>query len=71
MLITKALNEEFSVFLLTVPAKRLKQNTMRILLSYLKYEYTEGLPDFMDNLCTDLLYFFDLLDTIDKEIDQS
>jgi hypothetical protein len=71
MQITETLNEEFAIFLLTVPAKRLKQNTIKILLGFLKNEGINGSPDFMINLCTDMLFFFDLLDTIDKELDQS
>ena len=71
MQITETLNEEFAIFLLTVPAKRLKQNIIKILLGFLKNEGINGSPDFMINLCTDMLFFFDLLDTIDKELDQS
>lgn len=71
MQIPETLNEEFAIFLLSVPAKRFKQNTIKILLGFLKNEGVNGSPDFMVTLCTDMLFFFDLLDTIDKELDQS
>lgn len=68
MIITEALCEEFANFLLTVPATRLKQYIVNLLLTHLKYESPDKLPE---NLPGDLIVFFDLLDIIDKETDQS
>lgn len=68
MIITEALCEEFANFLLTVPATRLKQYIVKLLLTHLKYEHSDRLPE---KLPGDLIVFFDLLDTIDKETDQS
>lgn len=71
MLKNEALDEEFSVFILTVPVKRLKQNILRIFFYFLKHECTDGSPEFIEALCEDLEAFFDLLDAIDREVDQS
>ena len=68
---TEILNDEFVSFLQNVPAKRLKQSILKLLLYFLKFECSGELPDFMDALCTDFLFLFDLLDVIDKEVDQS
>lgn len=68
-------NESFikmlEVFLSDVPAKRLKQNIVKLLLDFLKYNCREELPDFMGDLFADLIPLFDLLDAIDRELDQS
>ena len=71
MIIPETLNAGFVQFISSVPVSRLRQNTSKVLSSYLKNECTEGLPDFMDDFLTDLMAFFELLDIIDKEIDQS
>ena len=71
MIVNEVLQAEFAAFLSCVPARRLKQNTMRILLSFLDHEHDTGLPDYMGDLYTDLLLLFHLLDSIDKETDQS
>jgi hypothetical protein len=68
MMITEALCEEFANFLLTVPATRLKQYIVTLLLTHLKYESPKKLPE---KLPGDLIVFFNLLDIIDKETDQS
>lgn len=68
MIITEALCEEFANFLLTVPATRLKQYIVKLLLTHLKYECPDKLPK---SLPDDLIIFFNLLDIIDKETDQS
>jgi hypothetical protein len=68
---TEILNDEFASFLKNVPAKRLKQSITKLLLYFLKFEDTGELPDFMDALYTDFLFLFDLLDVIDREMDQS
>jgi len=71
MVITEPLHAEFIRFLSSVPARRLKQNTVNVLSSYLDHTSQIGLPEFMDDFLTDLMAFFDLLDAIDQEIDQS
>jgi hypothetical protein len=68
MIITETLCEEFANFLLTVPAARLKQYVVKLLLTHLKYEYPDKLPEYLPG---DLIAFFNLLDIIDKEMDQS
>jgi hypothetical protein len=71
MIVNEVLQAEFVAFLSCLPARRLKQNTMRILLSFLDHEHARGLPDYMGDLYTDLLPLFHLLDSIDSETDQS
>ena len=71
MTIPDSLQQEFAHFVLTVPAKRLKQSSTKLLIYFLKFECTDRMPDFMDGLFTDLLSLFDLLDSIDREIDQT
>jgi hypothetical protein len=71
MTITEPLRAEFVRFLSTVPVRRLKQNMIKVLSSYLDHNSQEGLPEFMDDLLTDLMAFFDLLDIIDRQVDQS
>ncbi len=71
MIVNETLQAEFAAFLSCVPARRLKQNTLRILLSFLDHERATGLPDYMGDLYSDLLMLFYLLDSIDNEIDQS
>jgi hypothetical protein len=71
MSINEALRQKFIDFISNVPARRLKDSTTKLLLYFFKFEYTDELSDFKDPLLTDLLFLFDLLDTIDKEIDQS
>jgi hypothetical protein len=68
MRINKALQKVFSEFLSTVPVARLKQNMTRVLLTYLKHESPDGLPEFMDDHFKDLNYFFEFLDNILKEM---
>ena len=70
-MLNQTLNHEFSNFLSNVPAKRLKQSLEKLLFYFLKFECSEKMPDFMDDLLTDFLFLFDLLDNIDKETDQS
>jgi hypothetical protein len=71
MVITEPLHAEFIRFISSVPVRRLKQNTAKVLSSYLDHNSQTGLPDFMDDFLTDLMAFFDLLDTIEQQIDQS
>jgi len=70
-MVKEPLKEALIRFLSDVPAKRLKQNMVKILLDFLKRHGKEGLPNFADDLFADLEPFFDLLDVIDKEVDQS
>ncbi|HMH20475.1 MAG TPA: hypothetical protein VK563_01805 [Puia sp.] len=44
---------------------------LRILLYFLTQECTEGSPTYMKDVLPDLAAFFELLDLIDKEVDQS
>jgi len=65
MLISQPLQEEFSDFISNVPASRLKQNMIRVLLTYLSHECPTGLPEFMDDHFIDLVFLFDFLDNIE------
>ena len=71
MIINESLTKAFNDFLSEVPASRLKQNMVKLLMDFLKQNNKEGLPGFMDDLYTDLIFLFVLLDSIDKETDQS
>lgn len=67
---TNNINLEFFRFLSMVPTNRLKQNLTKILSSYVECKIKEGLPDFMDDLLTDLMGLFELFDAIDREMVQ-
>lgn len=71
MQISENLYGEFADFLSNVPARRLKQSSIKLLLYFLKFECTEGMPDFMDSFFADFTALLDLLDTIECEVDQS
>ena len=64
---------EFIRFLEIVPASRLQENLLRMLIYYMEYKrkHREALPDFMDDLLGDLKGLFELLDVIEREVDQS
>ena len=71
MNINETLYNDFAGFLATVPAKRLKKNTFRILLHYLRARREASAPDFARDLVQDLAPLLSLLDSIDNEVDQS
>jgi len=71
MHLSELLQEQFQEFISNVPARRLRNNMNKLLFYFLKSECSSGLPDFMDPFLTDFLFFTDLLDTIDDEVDQS
>jgi hypothetical protein len=71
MTISENLNKDFAGFLASVPARRLKINTFRILLHYFRTRRQTHQPDFADDLVSDLAPLFALLDSIDHEVDQS
>lgn len=71
MIINETLQAEFTDFVSSVPAKRLKVNIMRLLLSFLKHERITGLPNYADETFTDLVILFDFLSAIDREAGQA
>ena len=63
---------EFVRFLEIVPASRLQENLLRMLIYYMEYKRKrqEALPDFMDDHLIDLVFLFDFLDNIEAESTQ-
>jgi hypothetical protein len=70
MIINETLQTEFADFVSSVPAKRLKINIMRLLLSFLKHERITGLPNYADEAFADLVILLDFLSAIDREAGQ-
>jgi hypothetical protein len=70
MIVNETLQAEFTDFVSSVQAKRLKINIMRILLSFLKHERITGLPNYADEAFADLVILFDFLSAIDREAGQ-
>ena len=71
MIINEIVQEEFTAFLASVPAKRLKHNIGTIVLLFIKRQHEIKLPGFMNDFLTDFILLQELLNTIDNEIDQS
>lgn len=71
MFLNETLLQAFAGFLSDVPTRRLRHNLELVLFDFFKRNYAEGFPDFVDDLFTDLTPFFDFLEIIDREVDQS
>lgn len=69
--ITGKLLDNFGTFLDLVPAGRLSQNIRKLLFSFLTHEVEGGVDNDFDIYIKDLRDFFEFLDAIEAECDQS
>lgn len=68
---TETLKAQFDSFVQGVPAKRLKQNFIRVFYTYLEFSRKDGLPDYIDQFLPDSMQLLELLDAIDGEVNPS
>jgi hypothetical protein len=70
-IITETLQNGFATFLNLVPARRLGQHVRKLLLYYLQHEVEDGVDGNFEESIKYLGDFFDFLDMIEEEYDQS